>query len=91
MQNELTPAGTTEQADTYEEAFAKKLARERVKDLNVGSLQTPEEKQSKKILVISLIITFILIIGGAAAYYFIIFQPEQTRLALKAAEQAAAA
>lgn len=96
MQNKPTspaqaPAQTPAPVDTYAEAFAQKLAHERAQNLNVGSLETPEEKQSKKILIISLISVFVLLLGGTTAYYFFFFKPEQDRLAREAAEQAEAA
>ncbi|MBR2695509.1 DUF3048 domain-containing protein [Candidatus Saccharibacteria bacterium] len=94
MQNESTSpeaAESVEPVDTYEEAFAKKLAKSRVENLNVGKLETEEEKKSKKILIISLIAVFALLIGGAAGYYFAIYKPEQDRLAKEAAEAQAAA
>ena len=90
MQEEPTPTEQEqgqESVDTYEEAFAKKLAKSRVENLNVGKLETEEQKKSKKTLIICLISAFVLLLGGAAAYYFVIYKPEQDRIAREAAEQ----
>ncbi|MBQ3294010.1 DUF3048 domain-containing protein, partial [Candidatus Saccharibacteria bacterium] len=96
MQNEPTSPEqasdqTPEPVDTYEEAFAKKLAKSRVENLNVGKLETPEEKKSKKILIISLVAVFVLLLGGAAGYYFLVYKPEQEKTTREAAEAQAAA
>ena len=87
---EPTPdASVDEPIETYEEAFAKKLARSRVEKLELPK-QTPEEKKSKKALVISLISAGVLLLGSIVAYYFLVFQPEQNRIATEAAAEEAA-
>lgn len=85
-EQELTPE-PQEPIETYEEAFAKKLAKSRAENLNVGKLETEDQKKSKKTLIISLVAVFVLLLGGAAAYYFLVFRPEQQKIAAEAAQR----
>ena len=74
MQNEPTPSETLESSepvDTYAEAFAKKLAKERVENLNLPK-DTPEEKKSKRTLIIVLSLVGIILLGSGLALYFLV-------------------